>query len=209
MCGQKRTVPMGFTEEQFPSGTHMCLIYNNEEERRQVIFQFLASGLASGERVGYFADMMNPGQVVELLEEIGVQRDVLDDLDKFTVSEAKDVYCPDGQFVPERMLQTLRNAYDSCMEEGFIGTRVSGEMSWALKELPGSDRLMEYEALVNNVLVTHPVTAICQYDANRFDGATIVDVLNVHPMMIVRGQIVHNPYYMKPEDFLKDFRQRG
>ena len=73
---------------------------------------------------------------------------------------------------------------------------------------PGSDRLMEYEALVNNVLKTHPITAVCQYDANRFSGATIVDVLKVHPMMIVRGQIVRNPYYMKPEDFLKDFRER-
>ena len=107
------------------------------------------------------------------------------------------------------MLETLRNYYSSCIEDGIIGARVSGEMTWALKGLPGSEKLMEYEAQVNNVLVTHPVTAICQYDANQFDGGTIIDVLNVHPMMIVRGQIVRNPYYMKPEDFLEDFNQRG
>jgi hypothetical protein len=67
------------------------------------------------------------------------------------------------------------------------------------------ERLMEYEAMVNDVLVTHPITAICQYDANCFDGATILDVLRVHPMMIVQGQIVRNYYYMKPEDFIKDY----
>jgi hypothetical protein len=61
---------------------------------------------------------------------------------------------------------------------------------------------MEYEALVNEVVITHPVTAVCQYDANKFSGSTILDVLKVHPMMIVHGQIVRNPYYIKPQDFL-------
>ena len=39
-------------------------------------------------------------------------------------------------------------------------------------------------------------------DARRFDGATILDVLRVHPMMIVHGQIVRNPYYTRPSEFL-------
>lgn len=41
---------------------------------------------------------------------------------------------------------------------------------------------------------------ICQYDANRFDGVTLMEVLRVHPFMIARGRIVSNPYY---EDLLK------
>jgi hypothetical protein len=75
-------------------------------------------------------------------------------------------------------------------------------MSWALRGIPGSERLIEYEALVNDVLVTHPVTAICQYDATRFDGASIFDVLKVHPMMVVHGLVVKNPYYVKPQESL-------
>jgi hypothetical protein len=67
---------------------------------------------------------------------------------------------------------------------------------------------MEYEALVNKVLETHPVTAICQYDADRFDGETILRCLEVHPYMIIRGQVVHNPFYMKPEDFIKSYVKR-
>lgn len=53
------------------------------------------------------------------------------------------------------------------------------------------------------MLETHPVTAICQYDANRFDGDTILQCLEVHPYMIVRGQVVQNPFYMKPEEFIE------
>jgi hypothetical protein len=40
-----------------------------------------------------------------------------------------------------------------------------------------------------------PVTAICQYDTRLFDGETLYRLLTVHPMMIVRGRVVRNPYY--------------
>jgi hypothetical protein len=79
---------------------------------------------------------------------------------------------------------------------------VTGEMAWALRDLPGSERLIEYEAKVNNVLPGTGLTAICQYDAARWDGGTILNVLRVHPMMVVRGHVLQNPYYMSPEEYL-------
>ena len=61
---------------------------------------------------------------------------------------------------------------------------------------------MEYESRVSMLLKEVPITAVCQYDANTFDGATIMEVLKVHPMMVIRGTVVHNPYYVPPEEFL-------
>jgi len=194
---------MGFTDERFPSGTHMCLIYSNENERRKVIGKFLESGITANEKVSYFADIMKPEAVCEWLRKMDIK---LPKDDGFSVLNAEDTYCTDGEFIPENMLNKLRAFYENATKGGYPNARVSGEMSWALKEIPGSERLMEYEALVNDVLVTHPVTAICQYDANQFDGADILNVLKVHPMMVVHGQIVYNPYYMKPEDFLKAYK---
>ncbi len=209
MCESHREVRMGFTEERFPEGTHMCLIYSDEAERRSTISKFLDAGLSAKEKVGYFADTMSPSDVQEWLGEMGVELRSNGNADQFHVSVAKETYCPDGTFVPDNMLETLRNYQKQLIDEGYRGGRVSGEMSWATRGIPGSERLMEYEALVNEVLATHPLTAVCQYDANRFSGAEIVDVLKVHPMMIVHGQIVRNPYFMKPEDFLKGFRERA
>jgi hypothetical protein len=208
MCQIHQEAHMGFTEETFPVGTHMCLIYSDEAERRSTISKFLDAGLMADEKVAYFADMMSPDDVLDWLTDAGVKVAGNGKADQFSVSVAEETYCPNGKFVPNEMLDTRRVYHTRLHDEGYCGGRVSGEMSWATKGIPGSDRLMEYEALVNKVLKTHPITAVCQYDANRFSGATIVDVLKVHPMMIVRGQIVRNPYYMKPEDFLKDFRER-
>lgn len=203
MCNTQTTVSMGFTEQRFAAGTHMCLIYSSEAERRSLIAKFLGSGLADGEKVSYFADSATLEEVHQWFADMGVEIPADGREGQFNVLNAEKTYCPEGKFVPETMLGTLRAYYKQTMGEGYSGGRVSGEMTWALRGIPGSDRLMEYEALVNNVLAEHPITAFCQYDANRFDGATILDVLRVHPMMVVHGQIVQNPYYLKPEDFLR------
>lgn len=198
MSCQKKLSSMGFTKELYPAGTHMCLIYSHEDERRKIIGKYLESGIIGNEKVSYFADTMQPGEVRQWLLDMEIE---LPADDAFSILSAENTYCPDGNFVPEKMLDTLRAFYVQAKNAGYTNSRVSGEMSWALRGIPGSDRLMEYEALVNEVLVTHPVTAVCQYDASRFTGSTILNVLKVHPMMIVRGQIVRNPYYMKPQDF--------
>jgi len=188
----------------------MCFLFDNETERREVIGKFLKSGIDAGEQVGYFADMMEPEEVRRWLADMDIDLPEGEKSESFTVAPAQSIYCPSGMFTPEAMLDTLRSCYNKAMDSGYTGARVSGEMSWALRGIPGSDRLVEYEALINEISETYPVTPICQYDVRRFDGGTIMNVLRVHPMMIVRGQIVQNPYYMKPQEFLKEFKkERG
>ncbi len=115
---------------------------------------------------------------------------------------ADKVYFADGYFDPDRMLNTLENYYKSSMEMGFSAARVIGEMTSDVQTVPGGERLLEYESRVSLLVKKTPVTAICQYDAKQFDGATILDVLKVHPQMIVNGAVVQNPFYIEPEEYL-------
>lgn len=202
MSNTDRLISLGFTTELFPAGAHMCYIYNDDQERHELISRFVESGLQAHEKVGYFVDLMSPEEMRAQLRESGIDLPPEMDEREFSITRALDTYCPDGRFVPERMLQNLRSMRSSSLDEGYAGARASGEMSWALRGVPGSERLIEYEALINTVVREYPTTAICQYDARRFDGATLFDVLNVHPMMIIRGQVVRNPYYVEPEIFL-------
>jgi hypothetical protein len=87
---------------------------------------------------------------------------------------------------------------------GFPAARVIGEMSPEVQDIPGGRRLLEYEARVSLLLAERPITTVCQYDANLFDGATIMEVLKVHPQMIVNGAVIHNPFYIPPAEFLKE-----
>jgi hypothetical protein len=65
--------------------------------------------------------------------------------------------------------------------------------------MPGSERWLEYEALLNTLPTSFPRLGMCQYDARRFDGAALFKVLQVHPYMIAHGQIVWNPCYASPK----------
>lgn len=202
MSKDQRMISLGFDPKPYPAGTHMCLIYNDDEERRLVMSKFIQSGLGDNEQVGYFADTPTPQDVKMAMREMGVP--LLDELDgrQYSFVEADKVYCPDGTFQVDRMIGNVGQAYHRSVAEGYAGARVTGEMTWSRKGFPGSDKLVEYEASINILVRSVPTTAICQYDARKFDGATLYGILSVHPMMIVHGQVVLNPYYIEPEVFL-------
>ena len=202
MCQNHKLVNMGFTNEKFPEGTHMCLIYNKEEERQKIISKYIKGGLSSGQMVAYFAEDISKKETNKWLSEMGIHLSDAKSTKGFSLQSTFETYFPRGKFDVDSMLENLKNFYLTSKEESYPAVRVTGEMTWALNEVPGSEDLMEYESKVNEVLKKYPVTAVCQYDANKFDGATILECLKVHPYMIVHGQIIQNPYYLNPEEYL-------
>lgn len=195
MCTNHINVDLGFTKEPFPAGTHMCLIYDSDDERLDVISRFISSGLKSGERVGYFCDGDTTDGVKEWLTDRGVDIEGAEANNQLILETASNVYYPGGEFVPERMMDNLIAFHNHAVENNYPSSRVTGEMCWATRGVKGSERLIEYESHGKVFLARYPVTVVCQYDARKFDGATLLECLKVHPYMIVYGQIVRNPYY--------------
>jgi len=192
MCPCGRMVSLGFTSERFQPGTHICYLYCDDDERRRVMSCFVRSGLEASEAVGYFADVMAPEMLEPELARLGIPLSP----PQLKPSLAIDTYCVGGRFEPDTMLGNLREFYARAEGEGFAGARVTGEMTWALRGIPGSERLVEYESSLNELVKTVPATIICQYDTRRFDGATAFEVLAVHPMILLHGQVWRNRYYV-------------
>jgi hypothetical protein len=190
---------MGFTTERFPDSGHICLIYDDEAQRQKIVSEYLAAGLRHGEVVRYIVDTTSPEQVCAWLLELGVE---LPEGGPFSVFTAESFYCANGRFEPQELIANMLPRYAQYQKAGYSGVRSSGEMSWTLKGLPGSERWLEYEVLLNTVGGAFPHSGMCQYDARLFDGATLFKVLQVHPYMITQGQIVRNPFYLRPQEFL-------
>ena len=70
----------------------------------------------------------------------------------------------------------------------------------------GCDRLIEFEARLNEFLVESRSVIVCLYDRRRFDPAVIHDVLRTHPVVVLGDQVYLNPYYEPPELVLSDER---
>ena len=57
-------------------------------------------------------------------------------------------------------------------------------MTWALKKLPTSETLMEWESHCN-VVENPPAVFLCQYDLKVFLGTVVMDALRTHPVCIL------------------------
>lgn len=200
MTDSKPTVDLGFTQDNYHEVGHICLIYDSEEERQRIVTEYLAAGLRQGEIVRYATDTTPPEQIRGWLLDLGVE---LPEDAPFAIFKAENFYCPNGHFEPKALVAGMLPRYAQYQQAGYHGIRSSGEMSWMLKGIPGSERWLEYEIRLNTVGGTFPHSGMCQYDARLFDGAALFKVLQVHPYMIAHGQIVRNPFYMRPEEFLK------
>jgi hypothetical protein len=196
------TVDLGFTLERFPTGTHICQIYNDQAERTDALCRFLGAGLRAGECTACYSDDVGEPAVGAFMDALGLSLADASSRGAFAMSRTSDVYFRGGEFDPDRMLDLLTNYHARSVTSGFPNARVIGEMTAAIEHVPGGSRLLEYESKITVLLRTRPITAVCQYDARAFSGATIMDVLKVHPMMVVRGSVVRNPFYMPPEEYL-------
>ncbi|MBI5895883.1 MAG: MEDS domain-containing protein [Desulfobacterales bacterium] len=196
------TISLGFTNDKTPAGTHICQIFSDDDERSEALLKFLASGLADGERAACFSEKVTEQTIRGFFTDHGLSYERLSGSGAFSLSGAREVYFEGNRFDPDRMLTILTRYYQESLSMGFNGARVIGEMSPEVQQVPGGERLLEYESRVSLLLKTHPVTSVCQYDARAFDGATIMDILKVHPLMVVRGSVIRNPFFIPPEEFL-------
>lgn len=197
-----RTVALGFTEKRMPPGTHICQVYGSDGERADSILKFMLQGVQDGESCACFSDRTSALELGEHFAAHGADLGDASERGAFSLSTIHDIYFKDGEFDPDRMLALLRDFYDLSKSGGFAAARVIGEMSNDIHLVKGGSRLLEYESRVSLLLRECPVTAVCQYNAREFDGPTIMDVLRVHPLMVVRGAVVENPFFVPPEQFL-------
>ncbi|QOY92451.1 MEDS domain-containing protein [Massilia sp. UMI-21] len=198
MSDERRHICLGFTDERYPEGTHICYLYNDDEERRRILPLFARHALLEDERLEYLADVSGAEDFPRILAELGLVHGRRDLADQVALTTTREGYYPEGEFRPHTTLALIRESYRKAISAGLSGARITGEMEWVLRGIPGAERIIEFEARINDLVEETPITVMCQYDLRQFDGATMFDIMSVHPVMVVGGHILHNPFYRHP-----------
>ena len=188
--------------EDMEPGDHLCFIYETEKEHRALFTQFIRQGLERGEKVLYIMDAHTKEEVLNYLRDDGMVVEPYLESGQLIIIKVDEAYMREGIFDPDAMIEMLRDETERSLEEGYSALRVTGEMTWALEGLRGSERLIEYEAKLNEFFADSKCLAICQYDKRRFKPALLSDVLATHPIAIIGTEVFDNFYYVPPEDFL-------
>lgn len=187
---------------------HVCALFDSRDQEYAVLESYYREGLLGGEKAIHIVDAHLREDHRARLGKMGIDVPSCEHGTQLEVLTPEQTYLDGGTFSPQKMLVTVDSIIQDARARGFPRTRIMGNMGWALDEGPRSERLIEYEALVNEVLTRTKQPAICVYDVSRLSGAILLDILRTHPLTLVNGVVQTNPYFTPPELFLNELTLR-
>ena len=181
---------------------HICAFFNSLDEHHRVLGSFIKDGLDQGDRGFHLVDPELRDDHLSRLAKAGINVQEATDTGQLEVRAWQDGPLRGGGFDQDIWLASLEQVLQSGSAAGYPRTRFVAHMEWALADLPGVRDLIEFECLVNYVLVKYEDAVICAYDLSKFDGSVVIDALRTHPVVIMGGLLVENPFFVPPEQFL-------
>ena len=170
---------------------------------------FIKEGFDEGHRAFHVVDSRRPAEHLRVLEKSGIDVDRAQRDGQLEVKRWDEAYLKNGYFDPDRMLSMIEWALKEGNERGYESTRFIANMEWALEGKPGIDDLVAYETRFNYILPKYANnTVCCTYDVSRFGAALVMDMIRTHPIVIVGGGLHENPFWVPPDEFLEELRQR-
>jgi hypothetical protein len=186
---------------------HICAFFNSREEQNKILMPFFKDGYDQGEKLFHIVDSHLQGEHRCACHQGGIDVDTAEASGQLEIHDWEETYLKDGYFDGDRQIRILEEMLRS-NRASYPRVRVTGNMEWALKTMPGVRDVIEYETKLNYVLPKYPDAFVCVYDLNRHSGGVVMDILRTHPMVIIAGVLQENPLYVPPDAFLQELRQR-
>jgi len=191
---------------------HVCAFFRDTNEEDRALLPFMKAGLAAGEKIVATIDPAQRDDNINRFTSAGIEFAEAHQQGKFDLHAWTETHLSGGAFDPERTLAFFNHINRRASQQGFPLTRFVTHMEWALEDGVMLTDLLEYEAKANETWLrpTGQISpVICVYDLTRFGGEVIVDVLRTHPLTLIDGFLYENPYFVSPEEFTREPRNRS
>ncbi len=199
--------PIHFAGRSLKGNRHVCAFFRSADEEYRILLPFIKEGLERGEKAFHVVDPGKRDDHLRRLEGFGIKVRQHQRSGHFELADWNETYFTDGRFDKDRMVAHWQATFDTAKRLGYPRTRLVAHMEWALEDRPGVQELLEYEASFY-LLPPYDNPLICAYDITKFRADVIVDVMRTHPMIIVGGLLQENPFYVPPDQFLRELRAR-
>jgi DcmR-like sensory protein len=207
MAEESRTVQLAGSTWHYPC--HVCGFFNSREEEFRVLMPFLKEGFEDGDKVFQILAKEHCGERRRQVEDMGVDVGAAERSGQLDIRPWEEAHLRGGRFNQDAMLALLDEAMTGAKAQGFPLIRLWANMEWALEDLPGVHDIVEYESRFNDILPKHNGVVVCTYDLTRFSASIMMDVLRTHPLVIMGGVLLENPFYVPPDDLLSELRHRN
>ncbi|MBV9999816.1 MAG: MEDS domain-containing protein [Verrucomicrobia bacterium] len=209
--GKSKGRPICFAGSDLGDKCHVCAFFNSRDDEYRALIPFISEGIERGEKIVHTIDPERREDHLARLHAEGLDAAHLERTGQFELRTWSNTHLAGGKFDPVRTLSLFEDVVKKAKQEGYPLIRFVTHMEWALMDKPGIDELLEYEAKANAIWMQQsgPVNpVICTYDLTRFSGETVIDVMRTHPMTVIGGVLQENPFFVPPEDFIHELRER-
>ena len=189
-------------------GMHICTFFRTAEERYRVLMPFIREGLEQGDRAFHIIDPSLRSDHTHRIAETGIDTARAEVEGQLEIIGWDEAYLRTGSFKPSEMLSLLPVLLDKGRARGFPITRFIADVAWVLNSPGAVDRMLDYESRVNLALPKAGDIVICSYDLDTVDATLVVAAMRTHPIVLIGGIVQRNPFYVPPEELLKELSER-
>jgi signal transduction histidine kinase len=183
---------------------HKCLIYDGDpSEQLPVVVPLLMDGLHDNWRCLYLGSPDDVQMVDAALGHKGV--DTTRERKRGALVFSSDrSHLTGGRFDPDVMVDGLSSTIDAAVRDGFQGLCATGDMRWELGADENFDRLLAYEARLEQVFRDKPLRGVCQYHRGMVPAQAVRDALVTHRSAFLGDRLNgDNIFYVPPELLLQ------
>jgi MEDS: MEthanogen/methylotroph, DcmR Sensory domain len=205
---ETRNDSVQFAGGSLPTQRHICAFFNTPDEEYRVLRSFIKDGFDRGDKAFHLVNPELQKEHLRRLGEAGINVQEAMDTGQLEVRPWQDAPLRGDRFDQDTWLASFEQVLQSGPAAGYAQTRFLGHMEWALVDLPGVEDLIEFETRVNYVIPKYDDIVICAYDLSKFSAAVVMDALRTHPVVIVGGLLQENPFFVPPDQFLLEIKDR-
>lgn len=194
--------------ENLDEGMHICSFFRSSAEKYRVLMPFIREGMEQGDRAFHVVNPSSRSEHAQRIAEAGIDTARAEVDGQLEIIGWDEAHLRDGSFNQNAMLSLLPVLLNDGRTRGFPITRFIADMAWVLNDPGALDRLLEYECRANLALPKAGDIVICSYELDKFGAGIVIDALRTHPIVLVGGIVQRNPFYVPPEELLKELSER-
>jgi hypothetical protein len=187
---------------------HICAFFNNFDEQHRVLRSFIKEGFDRGDKAFHIIDPELREDHLKRLVAAGIDVEQAMGTGQLELRRWQDAYLREDRFDQDAMLALLDNVLQLGAAAGYPLTRFVSRVEAALVDRAGVDSWLEYETRVNYVVPKYDNPVICTYDLSKFSASMVMDMMRTHPVVIIGEVLQENPFFVPPDQFLLEIRER-
>lgn len=170
-------------------GDHNLIVYNDIERLEDIIGIYYSENYKRGMKLLFLYNKTPSKTIKNGLDKYYIDFDHLLKTGEMALIDFNKGYLNEGSLDVDCLMKTLKNEVERSLNEGFEGLCVVGDMNCFFEEDTHVSELIKYEALLNPVVMTLPITTTCIYNSKNLNNNLLTNLKKLHPVNLIEEDI--------------------